>query len=107
MSKFNPPSALSLDGNVAEDRNKFKKEFKFSMTATEANGKPEDAKTSILLSCISEKAKEIYYTFVFENEEDKIGAKFEEYINLKKNIAYMRFRFFSYNQVVRPLISMS
>ena len=54
MSKFNLPTALSLDGNVAENWNKFKKEFKFFMTATESNDKPEDVKTSRLLSCIGE-----------------------------------------------------
>ena len=40
---------------------------------------------------IGEKAREIYYTFVFENEEDKmklepVMAKFEEYFRPKNNI---------------------
>ena len=61
-------------------------------------------KTSMLLSGIAEKARDIYYTFVFENEEDKmklesVMAKFEEYLSLRKNTTCMRFRFFSYNQV--------
>ena len=103
MSKFNPPTALSLDGNVAENWNKFKKEFKFFMTATESNDKPEDVKTSRLLSCIGEKARDIYYTFQFENDDDSVTlepvmAKFDEYLSPKKNITYLRFRFFSYNQ---------
>ena len=61
MSKFNPPTALSLDGNVAENWNKVKKEFNFFLTATESNDKPEDVKTSRLLSCIGEK-QEIFTT---------------------------------------------
>ena len=58
----------------------------------------------MLLSGIGEKARDIYYTFIFENEEDKmklesVMAKFEEYLSLRKNTTYMRFRFFSHNQV--------
>ena len=70
MSKFSPPNALSFEGNTAENWTKFKKEFHFYMTATESNNKPEDVKTSRLLTCIGEKARDIYYTFTFEAEDD-------------------------------------
>ena len=60
MSKFSPPNALSFEGNIAENWTKFKKEFHFYMTATESNNKPEDVKTSRLLTCIGEKQKEIH-----------------------------------------------
>ena len=96
MCKFNPPTALSLDGNVAENWNKFEKEFKFFMTATESNDKPEDVKTSRLLSCIGEKTRDIYYTFQFENDDDSmtlepVMAKSDEYLSPKKNITYLDF----------------
>ena len=73
------------------------------MTATESNDKDEDVKTSRLLTTIGERAREIYYTFTFENEEDgmklePVLRKFDEYMNPKKNIPYLRYKFFSYNQ---------
>ena len=32
--------------------------------------KPEDAKTSRLLICMGEKARDVYHTFTFETEDD-------------------------------------
>ena len=73
------------------------------MTATESNDKDEDVKTSRLLTTIGERAREIYYTFTFENEDDgmklePVLEKFDEYMNHKTTIAYLRYKFFSYNQ---------
>ena len=34
--------------------------------------KPEPVKSSILLTCIGSKGREIYNTFNFENDEDKM-----------------------------------
>ena len=73
------------------------------MTATELNDKEEDVKTSRLLTTTGEPAREIYYTFTFENEDDgmklePVLEKFDECMNPKKNIPYLRYKFFLYNQ---------
>ena len=79
------------------------------MTATESNNKPEDVKTSRLLTCTGEKARDVYYTFTFEAEDDAMKLqpvihKFDEYLNPIKNITFLRFKFFSYNQGEGQLI---
>ena len=53
-----------------------RKDLSFFMSATEANGKPEDVKTSMLLSCIEEKARDICYAFVSVNEEDEMKLEY-------------------------------
>ena len=65
MSKLSPPKELRFDGNLSQNWERWKKEFNFYMTATESNEKPEDVKTSRLLTAIGERAQEIYYTFTF------------------------------------------
>ena len=40
------------------------------LTASESKSKPDDVKTCRLLSAIGPKAREIYYTFTFEEEDD-------------------------------------
>ena len=109
MSKFSPPNALSFELNIAENWTKFKKEFHFYMTATESNNKPEDVKTSRLLTCIGEKARDVYYMFTFEAEDDAMKLqpvidKFDEYLNPRKNITFLRFKFFSHSQGEGQLI---
>ena len=79
------------------------KEFQFYLTASESKNKPDEVKTSRLLSAIGPKSREIYYTFNFANDEesmtfDVVIQKFDDYFTPKKNITYQRYRFFSYNQ---------
>ena len=94
MSKCNPPKELSFEGNLSENWERWKKEFKFYLTATESDEKGDDVKTSRLLTTIGEKARDVYYTFTFATE----GAKFDEYFSPRKNLPYTRFKFFTYNQ---------
>ena len=89
MSKFNPPKELSFEGNLSENWERWKKEFKFYLTATESDGKGDDVKTSRLLTTIGEKARDVYYTFTFATEGDDMKldpviAKFDEYFSPRK-----------------------
>ena len=73
------------------------------LTASESKSKPDDVKTCRLLSAISPKASEIYYTFTFEEEDDamkfdNVIERFDQYFTSKKNVTYMRYKFFSCNQ---------
>ena len=103
MNKFNPPAELILDGNLSECWTTWRREFQFYLTASEFKNRPDEVKTSRLLSAIGPKSREIYYTFNFANDEesmtfDVVIQKFEDYFTPKKNITYQRYRFFSYNQ---------
>ena len=51
---------------------KWKQELEFCILATKSEEKPEPVKSSILLTCIGSKGREIYNTFNFENDEDKM-----------------------------------
>ena len=101
--KFSPPKKLSFTGNLSENWNKWKKQLNLYLTATEAHEKSNEVKTSRPLKAIGNKARDVYYTFTFDNEKDStkldiVLKKFDEYMFLKKNITYMRQKFFAYNQ---------
>ena len=110
MEKFEAPKALLFESNnLSGEWKKWKKHFEFYLAATEADTKSDKIKSSILLSCIGEKGREIFETFEFpakENEADpdpsmllaNVLAKFEGYCNPRKNITIMRHKFFSYRQ---------
>ena len=73
------------------------------MCATESDQKPDKIKTSILLTCIGEQGREIYQTFEFATDTDKLKlqlvlAKFENYCKPKTNTTIIRHRFFTYKQ---------
>ena len=94
---------MTLHG-VRENWERWKKEFKFYLIATESDEKKDNVKTSRLLTTIGEKARDIYYTFTFASEGDDmilepVTAKFDEYFNTRKNLPYTRFKLFTYNQV--------
>ena len=103
MDKLDPPEPLSFEGNVRENWRRWKQEFELYLAATESDGKSEKVKSSILLTCIGKRAREIYNTFTFQTEEDKmkvspILSKFTAYCNPRKNTTFLRYQFFSYNQ---------
>ena len=73
------------------------------MIATEYTEKAEQVKTSLLLHCIGERAREVYNSFTFQSEADsmnytKVLEQFEAYFGPCKNVTYSRFKFFTYRQ---------
>ena len=96
MDKLEPPKPMSFDGNnIPADWKRWKKHFNFYLTATEKNEKSDVVKTSILMSCIGEKGREIYDTFEFEAKAapadpdpsmilDNVTKKFEELQSAEK-----------------------
>ena len=102
--KFSLPKELSFTGNLSKNWSKWKGEFGFYLTATESTSKPDAVKTSRLLTAIGEKGREVYYTFTFTDETEAMEyftvlQKFDAYMSPKKNITYMRYRFFSCKQL--------
>ena len=105
MDKFEPPSSMSFDGNVAENWDVWKQELELYLVATEKDGirKSDKIKTSILLHCIGKQGREIYHTFTWTTDDDRLRfeivlEKFDHYCLLRKNLTYLRHRFFSYRQ---------
>ena len=57
-----------------------------------------------MLHCIGKQAKEIYNTFTFATEDDKVKyagiiKKFDEYFSPKKNLTFLRSTFLTARQV--------
>ena len=104
MDKLEPPQILSLEGNVRENWRRWRQEFELYLVATESDKKSEKIKSSILLTCIGQQAREVYNTFTFAEPEDKLKVapileKFTEYCNPRKNITFLRYQFFSCGQL--------
>ncbi|CAB4026344.1 Hypothetical predicted protein, partial [Paramuricea clavata] len=103
MDKLQPPPPFSFEGNVSHGWKIWEKHFNFYLTATESDSKSDKVKTSILLTCIGPKGREIYETFTFSQETDKLKLKvvlekFSAYCNPRKNITILRHQFFTYSQ---------
>jgi hypothetical protein len=95
------PSPFAFEVNLAESWKQWQKALDFYLPATESDSKSDKVKTSILLTCIGEKGREIYDTFEFENAGDKLKLKpvlkkLEEYCNPRSNTTFERHKFFTY-----------
>ena len=100
MDKLEPPQSFSFKGNVSQG---WLKHFQFYLTATERDGKNDKVKTSVLLTCIKQRGREIYETFNFDNPGDEMRLasvleQFSEYCNPRKNITILRHKLFTYPQ---------
>lgn len=103
MDRLLPPKQLLLEGNLVENWKRWKKDFTFYLTATEYDTKADNVKSSLLLHCIGDKAREVYDTLTFDEDGDnlkleKILEKFEAYLAPRKNITYSRYKFLTYRQ---------
>ena len=95
MDKLRPPPPFSFEGNVSHGWKTWQKHFQFFLTATESDSKSDKIKTSILLTCIGPKGRDIYETFTFKQDTDKLKLKsviekFMSYCNPRKNITILR-----------------
>ena len=100
MDKLEPPQAFSFDGNVSHSWKLWLKHFDFYLAATEKDTKGDKIKTSIFLTCIGQKGREIYETFTFEpGDEMKLAPvlhRFSENCNPRKNIIILPPKLFKY-----------
>ena len=102
MDNLEPSQVFSFDSNVSHSWKIWLKHFDFNLAAMEEDTKGDKIKTSIFLTCIGQKGREIYETFTFESgDEMKLAPdlhKFLEYFNLGKNITILCHMFFAYKQ---------
>ena len=59
MDKLELPQSFSFDGNVSQGWKLWLKHFEFYLTVTEMDGKNDKVKTSVLLTCVGQKDREI------------------------------------------------
>ena len=95
MDKLEPSQSLSFEENISQGWKLWLKHFEFYLTATEKDGKNGKVKTSVLLTCMGQKDREIYEIFNFYNPGDEMRLasvlqKFFEYCNPRKNITILR-----------------
>ena len=102
MDRFSPPDPFLFEGNLAQGWKLWSKHFEFFLTATESSEKSDLIKTSILLTTIGSKGRDIYETFTFNEDEsmklDIVLRKFADYCKPRKNLTMSRYRFLSYRQ---------
>ena len=72
MDKLEPPQSFSFEGNVSQSWKLWLKHFEFYLTATKKDVKNDKVKTSVLMTCIGQKGREIYETFNFDNPGDEM-----------------------------------
>ena len=103
MNKFNPPQELNFSGNVSEHWKLWKHALMLYITATEKTKKSDEVNSSILLTCTEPWGREINNTLVFDDNSMKMNfsnilQQFADYCSPKKNMTFLRYRFFSYIQ---------
>ena len=103
MNKFRPPEPLVFEGNLSEQWDRWKQQFELYLMATESTEKEQAIQTSIFLTCIGKQGLEIYNTFTFSNEEDKmklrpVMERFEAYCKPRKSITLLRHNFLTHKQ---------
>ena len=103
MDQLKPPNPLNFDENISNSWKTWKKHFDFYLVATEADAKADKVKTSILLTCIGEKGRQVYDTFDFHSKENALELalvikKFDEYCTPRKNTTILRHKFFTSKQ---------
>ena len=101
MEGLKPPKAFAFETcNLGETWKAWRRGFEFFMVATQSDEKSEKIKTSILLTCIGERGRQIYETFDFNTPADKLKLgpvlhKFDSYCNPRSNKTIARHRFFT------------
>ena len=97
------PSPEPLDlrgGNFSENLKKFKQKYKNYEIATGINTKESATKVATLQTVICNDAIDVFNTLTWDTEGDdkkidKVSEKLEECYELRKNVSYERYKFFS------------
>ena len=88
-TEMSAPCSLDLNGNVSDNWRKFLQRFKIYILATEKDQKPVAQQTAIFLHVAGEEAMEVYNTFTFGENEDRMNLehvidKFTNYCTPRK-----------------------
>lgn len=95
-------TAMSFKGNVAENWKLWRARFENYLVASEIIKKDKKTQCAQLLHYIGDEGFKVYTTFHLEDEEQgklqPLITKFEEHFIGKENLAYERYKFFTYRQ---------
>lgn len=96
------PEELRLEGNVAENWKKFRKQLENFLLAAGLTEKPSEEKCAIALNLIGEEAFDLLELLDLEEVDRKsfelVIEAYEKYCTPKKNIVYERFVFYTRQQ---------
>ena len=62
-----------MENNAAKIARARLQEFEFFLVAAESDAKSETIRSSILLTCIGQRGRDIYNTFTFATADDKLN----------------------------------
>lgn len=96
------PDRLQIEGNLAENWRKFKRNFDIYMSANELNLKSDAVKVNVFLNIIGHDAVEIYDTFKLTELQQthyvSVIRAFDDFCKPKTNPVYERFVFWQRQQ---------
>ncbi|XP_076301590.1 uncharacterized protein LOC143220074 [Lasioglossum baleicum] len=102
MDGINKPEPLQLEGNLAENWRRFKRDFDLFMIATGRRAKAKAVQAATLLNLVGSEALEVFETLGIPEEDkedpEKIIAAFQNYVEPQRNETYERFLFNSRNR---------
>ena len=98
MEHIEKPKPLVLSGNVADNWRRFKQRFEIYLTLSGFAEQNNSVKTYALLNAVGDEGLDVYNTFTFQSEADKLKykdvmEKFEAYCVPKTNVIMERFHF--------------
>lgn len=97
-----PVDALVLDGNLAENWRRFKRNYNIFASAARVNGQTDDIKINTFLNAIGPSAVDLFDSFALTDVQREVYQtvveSFEAYCNPRKNVIYERYMFNQRNQ---------
>lgn len=102
MDQLKPPSHLSFEGNLAENWKEWLQGFRLYLVASGIDEKAGKVKVATFLHVAGVEARRIYNTFNIPEEDaeklEVVFKNFQDYVEPRKNLTYVRHLFFTRNQ---------
>ena len=99
-----PPEAFNFEEPNAPQRwSRWEKQFQTYFTAAELSAKTAEVQVARLLNAAGPEAQEVHELFTYANDDEKkdykaVLKKFSEYCRPKKNLIYVRYKFWHHEQ---------
>ena len=103
-TNLHPPDELNFDADdLKTEFQRFKKDLKIFILATDKKAKSSEVKASILLNVIGRRGRQIYDNFTFVDDVQSLDYEsvlthFEEYCSPKTSESFARYKFFTNRQ---------
>ncbi|XP_065941318.1 retrovirus-related Pol polyprotein from transposon 297 [Magallana gigas] len=108
MEQLKPPSHLSFEGNLAENWKEWLQGFRLYLIASGIDEKAGKVQVATFLHVAGVEARRIYNTFnIPEEDVDKLDVLiqcFQDYVEPRKNLTYVRHIFFTRKQETHETI---